>query len=275
MELATLLATIILGLIVAIITAWAVIENRRLRAETTHPQVQVSLESNVDLPEVAELVIANEGHGPAHHIRFQVTDGVIPRVIGKDLPIHILEDQLYYLPPGGSHRFMLGKWHEIGEETFSIETTYYVNEEEDGKKRRVKRSSNTMDPKQSKGMLRIENTERQMQKALTKFAKAAVEGNKVVVTFKDHEAEQAKFRQWRLEMLAEQEAANALAAQNTPALEAGAAETIDDVYDRITEQPEAEPDTVNVPSDDRRHGRGSMVPRNGERSAALESDPKR
>lgn len=263
MDLATLLSTIGLGLVVAGISVWAILENRRLRAETTHPQIEVSLASHPDLPDLADLLIKNEGHGPAHHIRFELTDGVIPRVIGKEFPIHILSDQLYYLPPGDSMRFMLGKWNELGDKTFSVTTTYYTRDEDEGNKRRVKRSSNTMDPKQSKGVLRLDNTERQMQKAIIDLSKALIRG-KVTITIKDHDREVEKDRQYLRQCQAESEQE---AIEAELALETGYGNTVHDAYDLLDlvpnedhGAPEVEPgaETVTVPPTGRRHSRRSF-----------------
>lgn len=185
-DLLALIITAIIGFYGAIVATAAVRGARRLRLEQTNPEIAVYLESHPDSPSIVQLVVHNIGQGPAHHIRFKTTAGVIPQVLVPDMKMHIFEDQLQFLAPGKSLRFSIGQWFTISDDAFTVETSYYKHEADDGHHKKTLTSTYTMDPKQSKGLTNIDDTKRQSEKAIIKAMKA-LEGGKVIVNVRDQD----------------------------------------------------------------------------------------
>ena len=119
MDLGEILIVIFTAVVAASTVAYAVLtwqlvsETRRMRRAQTEPHVSV----RVEIAELVghgglELVIRNEGQGPAQHIEFEV-EGDPTYFVGHGhmLPIDklpVIEKGIPYLGPGQSFRFLLG-----------------------------------------------------------------------------------------------------------------------------------------------------------------------
>ena len=119
MELGEILIVVFTGVVAGATAAYAVLtrrlvsETRRLRMVQTEPKVSVRLELAESVGHGGmELVIRNEGQGPAQNIRFNFQgDPTYFIGHGQQQPIDqipVIQNGLPYLGPGQSFRFLLG-----------------------------------------------------------------------------------------------------------------------------------------------------------------------
>ena len=87
-----------------------VYETRRMREVQTEPKVSVRTELSHDVGHGGiELVVRNEGQGPAQNVRFEFEGD--PYYFNKDRPfdqLPVIKNGLPYLGPNQSFRFLLG-----------------------------------------------------------------------------------------------------------------------------------------------------------------------
>ena len=100
-------------LLYMLITGWLAIESRRMRQAQTEPKVSVQLDLNDRVGNGGmELVICNEGMGPAQDIRFQFSGDpsyFIENGIGKPIDeVPVIKRGIRYLGTGRRFTIMLG-----------------------------------------------------------------------------------------------------------------------------------------------------------------------
>ena len=96
-------------LIYAYLTWRLVGETRRMREVQTEPKISVFVELNEHISTGMDLVIRNDGQGPAYNIRFTFRGD--PTYFGGDRPVDqlpVIRNGLTYLAPNQTFRFMLG-----------------------------------------------------------------------------------------------------------------------------------------------------------------------
>lgn len=101
-------------LIYAYLTWKLVGETRRMREVQTEPKISVFIELNQHFDSHIDLVIRNDGHGPAYDIQFTFHGD--PTYFGEDRPVDqlpVIRNGLTYLAPNQTFRFVLGGF--IGE----------------------------------------------------------------------------------------------------------------------------------------------------------------
>lgn len=162
---------------------YAANEARKLRIEQTLPEVSIFLESHPDADNVAQLVIQNIGQRPAHHIRFLMSgnSALKQKVDARD--IYIIKNELPYLAPGRSLRFMIATWSEIGEDSLEITVSYTKHRNDDAQERSAVETY-ILDPKQVGGMLNLTNFNRQAAGAVHD-AMIALKLGRITVSVKD------------------------------------------------------------------------------------------
>ena len=101
-------------LIYAYLTWRLVGQTRRMREVQTEPKISVFIELNEHMDSLIDLVIRNDGQGPAYDVQFTFNGD--PTYFGDDRPVDqlpVIRNGLTYLAPNQTFRFVLGGF--IGE----------------------------------------------------------------------------------------------------------------------------------------------------------------
>jgi hypothetical protein len=105
----------------AILTASLVKETKRMRRAQTDPEVAAYLEPDYHSIGLLHLVIRNVGSGPAHDVRFELSNVNLADWAAEAIQrLRIWEHGIRYLAPGSSIRTVAGAAFQEGAQDFTL-----------------------------------------------------------------------------------------------------------------------------------------------------------